>query len=90
MANAQLSDDIFLHCVPDTVPDLVESFSKLLLNASGDSKTLNKFQEIISTEIEFVRASSSECSSYVDDKESLESLVTHAFSFLSLEEIRNI
>ena len=32
--------------------DLVASFSKLLLNASGDTETLNKFQSMISDEIE--------------------------------------
>ena len=34
------------------VPDLVQSFSKLLLNASGDADTLNKFQSMISNEFE--------------------------------------
>ena len=43
------------------VPDLIQSFSKLLLNVSGDTETLNQFQSMISNEIE--RYSSTESDS---------------------------
>ena len=46
-SNKPTSDDI-----TNDLPDLVQSFSKLLLNVSGDSCTLNKFQDMISEELE--------------------------------------
>ena len=46
-------DDLFFQRkVPTSVPELVESFSKLLLDASDDNTTLNTFQEMITTAIE--------------------------------------
>ena len=61
-----INNDLFTENVPDIVPELIESFSKLLLNASGDSKTLNKFQQMINSEID--RVSSLDSSSDMDDK----------------------
>lgn len=81
------------------VPDLVQSFSKLLLDASGDTDTLTKFQSMISNEL-----SNNSKNSDIDlftpaedledndtDREGLEKLVTHVSSYFSpeyLEEIR--
>ena len=38
--------------MPYRLPDLVQSFSKLLLDVSGNVNTLNKFQDMLSDEIE--------------------------------------
>ena len=47
--------------IPPAVDDLVANFSKLLLNASGDSNTLNKFHDMLNDELE--RVSNTSCSS---------------------------
>ncbi len=39
---------------PEPITDLVQSFSKLILNASGDAATLDKFSEMLSNELERV------------------------------------
>ena len=63
---SKITKQLFLDNVPDTVPELIDSFSKLILNASGDTNTLNKFQEMINTELE--RVSSLDSNSDIDDK----------------------
>ena len=58
--------------ITDALPDLVQSFNNLLINTSGDTAMLNKYQDMLSAELERVSntGSASLFSDQVDDTDS--------------------
>ena len=83
-----------------SVSDLASKFGKLLLNASGDTETLNKFHDMLSEELERVSNSSgisingneghgSEKPTNQDDVQQLSCLVNHIPEFITSELLRD-